>query len=179
MDIKNLAQTLAGSFLDCMPDPAWVKDAGHRYVAVNAAFRKMCEFQVDGAEVEVIDVTDFNLFPLEMAEQVQEKAAAMAEERLLDLLLPPPRTSPGIETPSIEQEEQHTGTREKLRQQFREGKLDDRMVELEQKEKVMPFGIISNIGMEEIEMNLKEMLGGLLPEKTKRRKVKVLSLIHI
>jgi ATP-dependent HslUV protease ATP-binding subunit HslU len=97
----------------------------------------------------------------------------MAEERLLDLLLPLPRKSPGLETPSIEQEEQHTGTRDKLRQQFREGKLDERMVELEQKEKVMPFGIISNIGMEEIEMNLKEMLGGLLPEKTKRRKVRV------
>ena len=47
------------------------------------------------------------------------------------------------------------------------------MVEIEQKERVMPFGIISNVGMEEIEMNLKEMLGGLLPEKTKRRKAKV------
>ncbi len=47
------------------------------------------------------------------------------------------------------------------------------MVELDAKEKVMPFGIISNVGMEEIEMNLKEMLGGLLPEKTKKRKLKV------
>ena len=144
---------------------------------------KFTEVGYVGRDVESIirDLTEIgiNMVKSEMAEQVQEKAAAMAEERLLDLLLPPPRTSPGLETPSVEQEEQHTTTREKLRQQFREGKLDDRMVELEQKEKVMPFGIISNIGMEEIEMNLKEMLGGLLPEKTKRRKVKVTDALRL
>ena len=144
---------------------------------------KFTEVGYVGRDVESIvrDLTEIgiNMVKNEMAEQVQEKAAAMAEERLLDLLLPTPRTSPGLETPSIEQEEQHTSTREKLRQQFREGKLDDRMVELEQKEKVMPFGIISNIGMEEIEMNLKEMLGGLLPEKTKRRKVKVTDALRL
>jgi ATP-dependent HslUV protease ATP-binding subunit HslU len=146
---------------------------------------KFTEVGYVGRDVESIirDLTEIgiNMVKTEMAEQVQEKAAAMAEERLLDLLLPPPpsRTSPGHETPSIEQEQQHTSTREKLRQQFREGKLDERLVELEQKEKVMPFGIISNIGMEEIEMNLKEMLGGLLPEKTKRRRVKVTDALRL
>ena len=138
---------------------------------------KFTEVGYVGRDVESIirDLTEIgiNMVKTEMTEQVQEKAAAMAEERLLDLLLPPPRTSAGSETPSTEQEEQHSSTRDKLRQHLREGKLDGRMVELEQKEKVMPFGIISNVGMEEIEMNLKEMLGGLLPEKTKRRKVKV------
>jgi ATP-dependent HslUV protease ATP-binding subunit HslU len=140
---------------------------------------KFTEVGYVGRDVESIirDLTEIgiNMVKTEMTEQVQEKAAVMAEERLLDLLLPPPRTTPGPgpETLSIEQEEQHSSTRDKLRQQLREGKLDGRMVELEQKEKVMPFGIISNVGMEEIEMNLKEMLGGLLPEKTKRRKVKV------
>lgn len=144
---------------------------------------KFTEVGYVGRDVESIirDLTEIgiNMVKNEMAEQVQEKAAAMAEERLLDLLLPPPRTSPGLETASTEQDEHHTGTREKLRQQFREGKLDERLVELEQKEKVMPFGIISNIGMEEIEMNLKEMLGGLLPEKTKRRKVKVSDALRL
>jgi ATP-dependent HslUV protease ATP-binding subunit HslU len=138
---------------------------------------KFTEVGYVGRDVESIirDLTEIgiNMVKTEMTEQVQEKAAVMAEERLLDLLLPPPRTAPGPETLTIEQEEQHSGTRDKLRQQLREGKLDGRMVEIEQKEKVMPFGIISNVGMEEIEMNLKEMLGGLLPEKTKRRKVKV------
>jgi ATP-dependent HslUV protease ATP-binding subunit HslU len=114
-----------------------------------------------------------NMVKSEMTEQVREKAEAMAEDRLLDVLLPPIRTAPGFEAPTTEQQEQHATTREKLRQQLREGKLDGRTVELETKEKVMPFGIVSNVGMEEIEMNLKEMLGGLLPEKTKRRKVKV------
>ncbi len=144
---------------------------------------KFTEVGYVGRDVESIirDLTEIgvNMVKNEMTEQVREKAAAMAEERLLDLLLPPPRTLPGSETSSIEQEQQHTSTREKLRQQFHEGKLDERMVELEQKEKVMPFGIISNIGMEEIEMNLKEMLGGLLPEKTKRRRVKVTDALRL
>ena len=69
MDIQLLAQTISSSFLEAMPDPAWVKDPGHRYVVVNSAFRKMCQFQTGGAEIDVIDVTDFNLFPLELAEQ--------------------------------------------------------------------------------------------------------------
>lgn len=69
MNIQSLAQTIASSFLEAMPDPAWVKDAGHRYVVVNRAFRQMCLFQTGGAELDVIDVTDFNLFPLELAEQ--------------------------------------------------------------------------------------------------------------
>ncbi|HSA77771.1 MAG TPA: ATP-dependent protease ATPase subunit HslU [Nitrospirota bacterium] len=138
---------------------------------------KFTEVGYVGRDVDSIirDLTEIgiNMVKNEMTEQVQEKAALLAEERLLDLLLPPIRTSPGFDQPSAEQQENHKNTREKLRQQLREGKLDDRMVEIEQKEKVMPFGIISNVGMEEIEMNLKEMLGGLLPEKTKRRKAKV------
>lgn len=72
MDIATLGALFARSVLDALPDPAWIKDTSHRYVAVNAAFREMCEFQVDGAAVEVIDVTDYNLLPLEMAEQAQQ-----------------------------------------------------------------------------------------------------------
>ncbi len=138
---------------------------------------KFTEVGYVGRDVDSIirDLTEIgiNMVKNEMSEQVQEKAVALAEERLLDLLLPPVRSLPGSDQPTAEQQEQHRNTREKLRQQLKDGKLDERMVELEQKEKVMPFGIISNVGMEEIEMNLKEMLGGLLPEKTKRRKVKV------
>ena len=138
---------------------------------------KFTEVGYVGRDVESIirDLTEIgiNMVKTEMAEKVKEKAEAMAEERLLDLLLPQPKASTEPETPSVEQQEQQTSTREKLRQQLRDGKLDNRTVELETKEKVMPFGVISNVGMEEIEMNLKEMLGGLLPEKTKRRKAKV------
>lgn len=138
---------------------------------------KFTEVGYVGRDVDSIirDLTEIGISMVknEMSEKVREKAAVLAEERLLDLLLPPVRTTPGFDQPAEEQDEQHKKTREKLRQQLREGKLDDRIVDLEQKEKVMPFGIVSNVGMEEIEMNLKEMLGGLLPEKTKRKKVKV------
>ncbi len=138
---------------------------------------KFTEVGYVGRDVDSIirDLTEIgiNMVKGEMAEQVREKAEVMAEEHLLDILLPPIRTSPGFEAPSTEQQEQQSATRDKLRQQLREGKLDSRIVELETKEKVMPFGIVSNVGMEEIEMNLKDMLGGLLPEKTKQRKMAV------
>ena len=151
---------------------------------VNAPFLKIeaskfTEVGYVGRDVDSIvrDLTEIgvNMVKAELAEQVKEKAAALAEERLLDLLLPPVRPA-GTEGSAEEEQkqlEQQATTRDKLRQQLRAGRLDERMVELDAKEKVMPFGIISNVGMEEIEANLKEMLGGLLPEKTKRRKLKV------
>jgi ATP-dependent HslUV protease ATP-binding subunit HslU len=144
---------------------------------------KFTEVGYVGRDVDSIvrDLTEIgiNMVKAEMSEQVKEKAEMLAEERLLDLLLPAPRTTPGHELQTDEQQEQITNTREKLRQQLHEGRLDNRIVELETKEKVMPFGVISNVGMEEIEMNLKEMLGGLLPEKTKRRKAKVPDALRI
>lgn len=143
---------------------------------------KFTEVGYVGRDVDSIirDLTEIgvNMVKQEMTEQVQEKARQQAEERLLDLLLPPIRTSPGFESPAEDQMEQKN-TREKLRRQLHEGRLDDRYVEIEIKEKVMPFGIISNVGLEEIEMNLKDMLGGLLPEKSKRRKVKVAEAMTI
>ncbi|MEQ1773985.1 MAG: EAL domain-containing protein [Burkholderiales bacterium] len=80
MDIKRLAQTLGDSFLEALPEPAWVKDAGQRYVLVNAAFRKLCEFQADGG-VDVIDASDLSLFPLEIAEQIQREDSAVIATR--------------------------------------------------------------------------------------------------
>ncbi len=151
---------------------------------VNAPFLKIeaskfTEVGYVGRDVDSIvrDLTEMgiNMVKAEMSAEVQEKAVTLSEERLLDLLLPPIRAV-GPDVPAQEQQaqqEQHSGTRDKLRQQLRAGKLDDRMVEIDAKEKVMPFGIVSNVGLEEIEMNLKEMLGGLLPEKTKKRKFKV------
>ncbi len=121
-------------------------------------------------------------------EVIKEKAAQAAEDRLLDLLLPlpAPRTPTGVysETKALEgpQPDSYKQSREKLRQQLRDGKLDARMVELDVKDKSgMPIGVISNVGMEDIEMNLKEMLGNMMPSKKKRRKVKVpeaLSLLN-
>ena len=125
---------------------------------------KFTEVGYVGRDVDSIvrDLTEIgvNMVKTEMAAQVREKAELLAEveERLLDLLLPPQKMAIGLEAPTGEQQENQTSTRDKLRQQLREGKLDNRNVELETKEKAMPFGVISNVGMEEIEMNLKEML---------------------
>jgi ATP-dependent HslUV protease ATP-binding subunit HslU len=115
----------------------------------------------------------------ERLEEVEDKAEVNAEERLLDLLLPPP---PPASPAGVAQIPEHSGdlsdsqqrTREKLRQQLREGKLDDRMVELDVRERNMPaFEIISNQGVEEMDINIKDMLPNIFGQRTKKRKMKV------
>jgi len=148
---------------------------------------KFTEVGYVGRDVEsmVRDLTALalNMVKAEEMEKVQERARSLAEERLLDILLPPPRSKRGFGMTSVseidDEKEGYQRTREKLRMQLREGRLDERYVDLEVREKVMPFGIISNIGMDELEINLKEMLGNLLPEKAKRRKVKVPEALRI
>jgi ATP-dependent HslUV protease ATP-binding subunit HslU len=117
----------------------------------------------------------------EKLEDVADKAELNAEERLLDLLLPPvapPRPSDGggvvIEGNTTSLTESHSRTREKLRQQLREGKLDDRIVELDVREKSFPaFEIVSNQGVEEMDINVKDMLPNIFGQRTKKRKMKV------
>ena len=136
---------------------------------------KFTEVGYVGRDVEsmIRDLTEIalNMVRAEHVEKIREKATHLAEEKLLDLLLPQPRFS---RAEMDEQErEKSRETRERLREQLRSGKLDSRSVDVEVREKVMPFGVISNAGMEEIEINLKSMLGNLLPEKSKRKKVKI------
>jgi ATP-dependent HslUV protease ATP-binding subunit HslU len=119
----------------------------------------------------------------EKLEDVADKAELNAEERLLDILLPPttPRTdsapanSGGIVIDASTSLTESSGrTREKLRQQLREGKLDDRTVEIETRERNFPsFEIISNQGVEEMDVNIKDMLPNIFGQRTKRRKMKV------
>src|SRR5438270_607699 len=117
----------------------------------------------------------------EKLEDVADKAELNAEERLLDLLLPPVTPRPA-ETPqagfvledNTSTSDSQSRTREKLRQQLREGKLDDRQVELETRERNFPsFEIISNQGVEEMDVNLKDMLPNIFGQRTKKRKMKV------
>src|ERR1700688_2605267 len=121
----------------------------------------------------------------EKLEDVADKAELNAEERLLDILLPPttPRTSDNssvsnsggvVIDASTTLTESSSRTREKLRQQLREGKLDDRTVEIETRERNFPsFEIISNQGVEEMDVNLKDMLPNIFGQRTKKRKMKV------
>jgi ATP-dependent HslUV protease ATP-binding subunit HslU len=143
---------------------------------------KFTEVGYVGRDVEsmIRDLVEISMSMVkaEHMEKVQEKAKALAEERVLDLLLPPPKPARGA-MPEEEEKEGYKNTRERLRVQLREGKLDSRYVDIEVREKMMPFGIISNVGLEELEINLKEMLGSFLPEKTKRKKVKVSEALAI
>ncbi|MGD0932238.1 MAG: ATP-dependent protease ATPase subunit HslU [Candidatus Korobacteraceae bacterium] len=123
----------------------------------------------------------------EKLEDVADKAEMNAEERLLDLLLPsmpaqvPPKPNPdqqqigfNINNEPLLAGEPGSRTREKLRQQLREGKLDERIVELDVREKSMPaFEIISNQGVEEMDVNIKDMLPNIFGSRTKKRKMNV------
>jgi ATP-dependent HslUV protease ATP-binding subunit HslU len=118
----------------------------------------------------------------EKLEDVADKAELNAEERLLDLLLPPPAPRPSesasggmlLEGSTSEGSDSQSRTREKLRQQLREGKLDERMVELDVRERNFPsFEIISNQGVEEMDVNIKDMLPNIFGQRSKKRKMKV------
>jgi ATP-dependent HslUV protease ATP-binding subunit HslU len=109
--------------------------------------------------------------------EVQQKSRELAKERLLDLLLPPPPGrpfSPEDQTRSDLGKEQHEDTRAKFARYLNEGRFDDRMVEIEIQEKATPMvDVISGQGMEEMGNNIKDMLGSMFPQKTKRKKLKV------
>jgi ATP-dependent HslUV protease ATP-binding subunit HslU len=114
----------------------------------------------------------------EKLEEVTEKAEQQAEERLLDLLLPATPSAASNSTAGFalvtEEGDSASRTREKLRIQLREGKLDERIVELEVRERSTPaFEIISNQGVEEMDINIKDMLPNIFGQRTKKRKMKV------
>src|ERR1700678_3504915 len=128
----------------------------------------------------------------EKLEDVADKAELNAEERLLDILLPPsgPAQTSGSTSTSSSSASGASGgvvidgstaltessgrTREKLRQQLREGKLDERMVEIDVRERNFPsFEIMTNQGVEEMDVNLKDMLPSIFGQRTKKRKMKV------
>ncbi len=116
-------------------------------------------------------------------EAVQERAQQAAVERMLDLLLPKPAAHHYGEGESAKETQfelvkengsETSSTREKLRKMLLEGKLDNRYVDLDVQDRSMPIvEIFSSAGMEEMGVNMKDMLGGLMPKNTKRRKIKV------
>jgi ATP-dependent HslUV protease ATP-binding subunit HslU len=145
---------------------------------VESMIRDLLEIAIDMVREERLD-------------EVSDKAEAAAEERLLDLLAPPPPStavgptvigaaeSVGAALPGPSPtSESYQRTREKLRTQLREGKLDDRQVEIETRESRFPsFEVISNTGVEEMDINIKDMLPGLFGQKTKKRKMRVAEAI--
>ena len=119
---------------------------------------------VDSMIRDLVEVA-IDMLREEKLDQVAERAEVNAEERMLDILMPPLKE--GEESESIER------TREKLRAQLRDGKLDDRMVEIDVRERNMPVEIVTNTGVEEMDINLRDMLPGLFGGKNRRRKMRV------
>ena len=154
---------------------------------------KFTEVGYVGRDVEsmVRDLLELTITTLRSREQeaVKDKAWQIAEERMLDLLLPKSGAAPNPRTEDTKEvqfelvtaaSEESSSTREKLREMLRRGKLDNRFVDLDVADRSMPMvEIFSNIGMEEMGINFKDMLGGVFPKSTKRRKVKVPEAMEI
>lgn len=148
---------------------------------------KFTEVGYVGRDVEsmVRDLLELTVNELKSKEQeaVKEKGCQIAEERMLDLLLPKGGVQPTQKREDSKEtqfelvtykSDESSPTREKLRKMLRQGKLDNRYVDLDVSDRTMPMvEIFSNVGMEEMGINFKDMIGGLLPKSTKRRKVKV------
>ena len=156
--------------------------AGCPFVKVEAS--KYTEVGYVGRDVEsmVRDLveTSIDMVREEKLDEVAERAEHAAEERVLDLLLPasppPPSEPSNSSSPQIEapRHDQMDRTREKLRAQLRDGKLDQRLVEVEVRERSTPaFEIVSSQGVEEMDINVKDMLSGIFGQQKRRRRMTV------
>jgi ATP-dependent HslUV protease ATP-binding subunit HslU len=141
---------------------------------------KYTEVGYVGRDVEsmIRDLTELSvsMVKAELTAEVRDKAERLAEDRLLDLLLPH-RSSEPFSSGSLEQvspDASRESTLDKLRAQLRAGRLDERIVELETQQQSMPLvEVFSGQGMEEMGIQLKDMLSNVLPTRTKRRRVTV------
>jgi ATP-dependent HslUV protease ATP-binding subunit HslU len=145
------------------------------FIKVEAS--KFTEVGYVGRDVEsmVRDLVELavDMVRAEKSEEVREKARAAAEERLLDLLLPPSRPAmPGEDMGALR--DQHSRTRDRMREQLRDGRLDERVVEIDVQQNAMPsFEIIAGSSVEEIGVNLKDMMGNMFGSRVKTRRLKV------
>jgi ATP-dependent HslUV protease ATP-binding subunit HslU len=141
---------------------------------------KFTEVGYVGRDVEsmIRDLTELsvNMVREEKTAEVEDTAAANTEERILDLLLPSsprPAASVSPETRAVE-EENLRSTREKLRRKLQDGELEERKIEIEMAPRAFPMiEIFTPAGVEEMDLNLQDMFGGMLPGRRKRRKVTV------
>ena len=144
------------------------------FIKVEAS--KFTEVGYVGRDVEsmVRDLVEVavDMVRAEKSEEVRDKARAAAEERLLDLLLPPSRPSAPGEDPALR--DQAGRTRDRMREQFRDGRLDERVVEIDVQAPAMPaFEIIAGSSVEEIGVNLKDMMGNMFGKGARTRRLKV------
>ena len=145
---RRLAKLASSPFLKV--EATKFTEVGYVGRDVDSMIRDLVEVSIDMIREEKLNL-------------VSERAEANAEERLLDLLMPPQE----------EGQESVEKTREKLRCSLREGKFDERMVDIEVRERSMPVEIVTSTGTEEMDINLRDMLPGLFGPKSKRRKMRV------
>jgi len=153
------------------------KLANSPFIKVEAS--KYTEVGYVGRDVEsmVRDLVEIskNMVKDEMEKEVREKARSLAEEKLIDLLLPPPpgQSSPSNDPNADTLEKQHyDNTREKFTAYLKEGRFDERMVEVDIQENSSPMVEVFGSGMEDMGNNIKDMLGSIMPKKTKTKKMK-------
>jgi ATP-dependent HslUV protease ATP-binding subunit HslU len=165
---RRLARLSSSPFLKV--EASKFTEVGYVGRDVESMIRDLAEIAIDMVRAEKVD-------------EIADKAEQNVEERILDLLLPPSKSSSANsmdssidqieDTPSALQET-YNRTREKFRQQLREGRLDSRIVEMEVRERNFPsFEIYTNQGIEEMDVNLKDMMPGLFGGRTKSRKMTV------
>jgi ATP-dependent HslUV protease ATP-binding subunit HslU len=164
---RRLARLSASPFLKV--EASKFTEVGYVGRDVESMIRDLVEIAIDLVQAEKFD-------------EIADKAEQNVEEQILDLLLPPSKAASGELDSSIDlispsaqaAQDTYNRTREKFRQQLREGKLDSRIVDLEVRERNFPsFEIISNQGVEEMDINIKDMMPGLFGNKTKQRKMRV------
>ncbi len=145
-----------------LAEAPFIKVEASKYTEVGYVGRDVESMIRDLVELAV------NMVRSERTRAVEARARELAEERLLDLLLPAAPRQAGFETAAA------ADTREKLRLRLRDGSLDDRTVEIEVAGKNLPMiEMLGGHGLEEMQENLRDMLGNLMPQRSKRRKVKV------
>jgi ATP-dependent HslUV protease ATP-binding subunit HslU len=151
-----------------LAEAPFIKVEASKYTEVGYVGRDVESMIRDLVELAV------NMVRNEKTRHVEVRAKELTEERLLDLLLPPSRPGAYGQTVAAAETDPAHETREKLRARLREGALDDRTVDIEVAQRGLPvIDLMGGQGMEEVQENLKEMLGNLLPQRTRRRKVKV------
>jgi ATP-dependent HslUV protease ATP-binding subunit HslU len=161
---RRLARLSASPFLKV--EASKFTEVGYVGRDVESMIRDLVEIAVDMVRAEKVD-------------EIADKAERNVEERLLDLLLPPNKQTHNSAIDQLEESDAATldtyhRTREKLRKQLREGRLDGRIVELEVREKSFPsFEIYTSQGIEEMDINLKDMMPGLFGGRSKQRKMRV------
>ena len=152
----------------------FIKVEASKYTEVGYVGRDVESMVRDLAEIAVEMVRE------ERRAEVREKARQAAEERVLDLLLPPLPAPSEYDDQATSIREQALRTRAKLREQLRDGRLDHKNLEIDVREKSFPsFEIIAGSSVEEVDINVKDMMGGLFAGRTKKRKLRVPEALEV